>query len=106
MEAVTNLHKAYRLKGNKDSTLKYIELHIALKDSLYSKEKDREIQSITFSERLKAQQLAAAQARYESRLQLYSLIAGLVVLILTVVLLWRNNRHKTKGKNENWKSIC
>jgi len=100
MEAVSNLHKAYRLKGNKDSTLKYIELDIALKDSLYSKEKDREIQNITFSERLKDQQFAAAQARYESRLQMYSLVAGLVVLIVTVVLLWRNNRQKQKAKTK------
>jgi signal transduction histidine kinase len=98
MEAVSNLEQIYKLRGNKDSTIKYIELSHNLKDSLFSREKDREVQNISFNEQLKQQEILSAQARYKSKIQLYALAAGLLVLLLIAVILWRNNLQKQRAK--------
>jgi signal transduction histidine kinase len=98
LEAVSNLAQVYKLKGDKDSALKYVELSHNLKDSILSKEKDREVQNITFNEQLKQQEFLSAQAKYKSKIQLYALAAGLFVLLLIAAILWRNNLQKQKAK--------
>jgi signal transduction histidine kinase len=99
-EALTNLAEVYRSTGKKDSAIKYLVLSYALKDSIFSREKDREIQGVAFKEQLKQQEIIAEQAKFKSRLQLYALTAGLFVLILVALILWRNNLHKQKSKEE------
>ena len=98
LEAISNLEQIYKLTGNKDSAFKYIELSHHLKDSVFSRERDRAVQNITFNEQLKQQQILSAQASYKSRTQLYTLGAGLFVLLLISAILWRNNLQKQKAK--------
>ena len=100
LEALNNLAVCYKLKGNKDSALKYMELNYAYKDSIFSKEKGRRIQNITFNEKIKQQEIIAAQAEVKSRLQFYGLVAGLLILLLITGILWRNNLQKQKAKNK------
>ena len=99
-EALNNLAELYQKADNKDSAIKYIVRSNYLRDSVYSKEKDRQLQNITFNERLKQQQIEAERARFKSRAQLYIMSAGIFVVLLVVVLLWRNNLHKQKSKLE------
>ena len=53
------------MKGNKDSTLKFTELSYAVKDSLLSIEKDREIQSFSFKEKIKEQAIRVERLEQE-----------------------------------------
>jgi two-component system, NtrC family, sensor kinase len=96
-ELLTELYKSNRAI---DSAFKYQELMIASKDSLYSQEKIKQIQNLEFNERQRQekleQQRIEAQHRYETRVKLYSLIAGLAVLALISIILYRNNRHKQR----------
>ena len=98
LEAITNLADLYKIKGNKDSALKYVEISYSLKDSIFSREKDREIQNIAFSEKLKQQELVSDQLKYKNKVQLYTLVFGIIVLLLIAGILWRNNRSKQKAK--------
>jgi two-component system, NtrC family, sensor kinase len=98
LEAINNLASVYKLTGNKDSIIKYVELNQKLKDSFYGVDKDREIHNIAFNERLTQEKLLASQAKYRSRVQLYGLSAGLFALLLIAILLWRSNQHKQKSK--------
>src|SRR5688500_18201138 len=100
LEALHNLAASYKLLGNKDSALKYLELNYANRDSIIGKEKERIIQNVTFTEKLKQQDLIAEQAKYKSRLQLFVLGAGSLVLLLIIGILWRNNKQKQKAKNK------
>jgi len=100
MEALANLGEIYKMTGNKDSALKYIELNNQIKDSVLSNEKNREIQNITFNERLKEQEIAASQMRYRGKLQRYAFLAGFTILIVITGLLWRNNKNKQKAKEK------
>jgi signal transduction histidine kinase len=98
VEAVTNLGQAYKLQGDKDSAIKYIELSQTLEDSLFSKEKDRQLQNIAFDETLKQQEIISVQARYKNKMQLYALSGGVLGLLLIAGILWRSNQHKQKDK--------
>src|SRR5688500_15578685 len=100
LEALHNLAASYKLLGNKDSALKYLELNYVNRDSIIGKEKERIIQNVTFTEKLKQQDLIAAQTKYKSRLQLFVLGAGSLVLLLIIGILWRNNKQKQKAKNK------
>ena len=100
LDAVSNLAGSYKAVGNKDSAIKYIELDYSLRESVMSNEKNREIQNITFNEELKEKESAAAQLKYRNKVQLYSLVGGIIVLLLIAGLLWRNNRQKQKAKDK------
>jgi signal transduction histidine kinase len=100
IESNNNLAIIYKLSGNADSALKYTEITHALNDSIFSKEKDRELQRVAFRDELKQQEIIAEQAKYKSRVQFYTLSAGLLILVLLAAILWRNNRQKQKSRNK------
>jgi len=100
LEAIGNLAAVYKMTGNKDSIIKYDELEQKLKDSFYGIDKDREIQNLSFNERLSKEKLLASQAKYRSRVEVYGLSAGLCALLIIAVLLWRSNQNKQKSKAE------
>jgi two-component system, NtrC family, sensor kinase len=100
LEAIGNLAAVYKLTGNKDSIIKYAELNQKLKDSFYGVDKDREIQNISFNEKLTKEKFLASQAKYRSRVQLYGLTAGICALLVIAVLLWRSNKNQQKSKAE------
>ena len=99
LEALNTLKQSYQMKGNKDSALKFTELSYAVKDSLLSKEKDREIQSFSFKERIREHEFIAAQEKYKNRIQRYIFGGGLLCLLLIAGILWRNNLQQKKAKN-------
>jgi signal transduction histidine kinase len=98
LEALTNLAKAYKSNQNKDSAIKYLELSYALKDSIFSNEKNREVQVIAFNENLKRFQLEADQIKYKNKVQVFALTGGIFILLLIAAILWKNNRHKQLAK--------
>ena len=98
LKSEINLAEAYKLKGNNDSALKYVELSHALEDSIFSKDKDRQIQRFAFTQQLKQQEIATAQTKYKNKVQVYVLLAGLLGFILIAIILWRSNSHKQKDK--------
>jgi signal transduction histidine kinase len=93
LEASSLLAGIYE-SDNKDSTLKYLKLTIALKDSLFSNEKTRAAQSLAFKEQIYQQQLASEKEQIQNKFRMYALIGVLLVFLLIAFLLWRNNRHK------------
>ncbi len=97
LEATTTLAQTYKLKGDKDSALKYIEISNALKDSIYSQDEQRKLQGLTFNEQMRQQEIESEQAQYKSKVKMYALIGVLVVLLLIAGILWRNNRYRQRA---------
>ena len=100
LEALKNLAQAYKLKGNTDSALKYFETGLLIRDSIFSNDKVREVQRITYNDNLKQQELIASQLKYKNNVQLYTLAGGILIMLLIAGLLLRNNRHKQKAKEK------
>jgi len=96
LEAMTILAQDYKLKNQNDSAIKYLELSIALNDSLFNKEKTRAIQSLTFNEQLQQQEIEAAKVKYQNQVRMYAMLASVIVFLLIAFILWRNNRRKQK----------
>jgi len=98
LEALNLLSDVYKLKHNADSVAKYLELTIETKDSLFNTKKVMEIQSISFNEQLRQQEIKDQQEQYQNRLRTYMLAGGLLVVLLLAGILYRNNLQKQKAK--------
>ncbi len=89
----------YESINNKDSTLKYLKITTALKDTLFSHENEklRVLQNITYNEEMKAKDAEASHIRSQNNLRLLLLLAGLLAAIIIAFILVRSNRHKEKA---------
>ncbi len=94
------LHSIYKNRGNADSALFYIEVAMAANDSLYSKEKINQFQSLSFEEKLRQKDIAAAELKEaderKNNLQFAALAIGLITFIILFLLLSRSIIVKTK----------
>ena len=82
---------------NADSALKYTVIYYAIRDSLYSISKMKQVQFITFTEQQRQQELAAQKVTYQTTLRLYLLAAVAIFLLAIALVFWRNNRRNQKA---------
>jgi signal transduction histidine kinase len=99
-EVLDNLGQIYKLNGKADSALKYVELAQATKDSIFNTEKNREIQRVTFADKVQQQQLVAEQLKYKNEVQLYSFIGGALILVVIALILWRSSQQQRNAKTK------
>ncbi|HLX90693.1 MAG TPA: HAMP domain-containing sensor histidine kinase [Puia sp.] len=87
----------YKQKREYDSAFAYQQLSITTKDSLFGLQKIMEFQNISFSEKMREQELKDAEVRYRNRLSIYILIGAVVIFLVIAAMLWRNNGLKQKA---------
>ena len=99
--AYQNLYASYKLKNQRDSAFKYAGLAIAATDSIYKKriESLAQFQNLSFKEQLRWQAVQKERAEYQSSVRAYALLAGLGVLLVIALILYRNNRQKHRANN-------
>ena len=89
------------IKINTDSAFKYQGVMLAAKDSLFSEEKIKQLQNLSFNEQMRQQELQQTiqqtQLKYRNRLNVYILLAGLLILLIVALGLWRRNIYKQKS---------
>jgi two-component system NtrC family sensor kinase len=98
IDASTLLAKSFELENKRDSTLKYLKIMLAVKDSVFSQSKIKEFQQSTFNEIQRQQEISIARERFQNQVRTYVLIASLIVFFLIAFILYRNNRQKQKDK--------
>lgn len=93
-----NLAMAYSLKRNTDSTNKYLQLAITVKDSLTANKLNRlsAFQRLTLDEQIRLQEEEKQRTESENKRRMYLLFTGIVVAIIIILLIYRNNRQKQK----------
>jgi signal transduction histidine kinase len=82
---------------NKDSAFKYQEIMVAANDSLFSKEKMKEIQNLSFNEQMRHEEIKAEERAYRNRLKMYGLVTLGGILLVVALMLWRNNNYRRKA---------
>lgn len=91
----------YKANNQPDSAYKYLQLSIAVKDSLYNTDKVRQFQTLGFNEanrRLQLEQQSREEKqRYETKIKIYGLISIITGFIVLAIVLYRNNKHKQKA---------
>jgi signal transduction histidine kinase len=100
LDAAALLTELY-MKINTDSAFKYQRVMLATKDSLFSEEKIKQLQNLSFNEQMRQQELQQTiqqtQLKYRNRLNVYILLAGLLILLIVALGLWRRNIYKQKS---------
>ncbi len=94
-----DLYKAYLLNNQTDSAFKYQGLTLTTKDA-WNKEKYKNLanfQSLLLSEASRLRELEKQQIETQSKIRTYSFLAGLAVLSIIGLILYRNNRQKQKA---------
>lgn len=98
LDASRILTKLYESENNSDSTLKYLKIMVAAKDSVFNQSKGQQFQQYAFNEIQRQQEITVAEERNKNRARIYMLAAALIIFLLIAFLLYRNNRQKQKDK--------
>ncbi|HLY72405.1 MAG TPA: ATP-binding protein [Puia sp.] len=93
----TELSAIFKLRGNIDSAYRYQTMAIVAQDSLNNNEKVKQFENIGFAEQLRLQQLEEEKITTQNRVRTYTMLAGLAVILLIALILYRNNRQKQKA---------
>ncbi|GAA3936746.1 tetratricopeptide repeat protein [Hymenobacter algoricola] len=91
------LNEAFQAQQQADSALKYMRIMLTAQDSLYNPQRIKQLDAIGFAEQQRLRELEAERLQYTARVWTYALVAGLAVLLLVALLLWRNNHHKQQA---------
>ena len=94
LKAANTLADIYKLQNKPDSTLKYLRIALAIKDSLFNREKTVAVQNIFFKEQEKQKEVQAARTELQSRYRMYFLIALLIISLIITGIIIRNRRIK------------
>ncbi|MGH2648917.1 MAG: hypothetical protein ACRDE8_15170, partial [Ginsengibacter sp.] len=100
LDAGRLLTKIYDSERNTDSTLKYMRIVLAAKDSVFSQSKGQQFRQFAFDEVQRQQKISADKERYQNKVRLYILIAALILFLLIGFILYRNSRQKQKAKTK------
>jgi len=100
VNASTLLTQVYESQNKPDSTIKYMKLIMAAKDSVFNQSKVKEFEKFVFDEEKRKQDIQQAKEKYNNRIKMYALLATITVLLLIAFILWRNNRQKQKSKKK------
>ncbi|GAB2607549.1 hypothetical protein GCM10027190_63710 [Spirosoma areae] len=90
------LTRLYVGKNKLDSAFQYQRLEMALRETLYGPEKLNQLQLFTLAQQRRQQELMADQKEYQNSIRVYALLAGLSVVLILALMLYRNNRQKHK----------
>ncbi|MFN7686112.1 MAG: ATP-binding protein [Sphingobacteriales bacterium] len=88
---------------NADSTVKYLRIYLKTNEVINSTRVTQQLQVMAFEEEQRKLELEQARKEAQSRLKIYFLIAGLLLVSLFGLLMFRNNKQKQKinAKLEN-----
>lgn len=85
-----------------DNTLsyQYYKRAMNVRDSILNQDNIVTMQSITHEKEEYDRKLAQQKENYQDRVKLYSLIAGLGIILIVAVILYRNNRQKQQANTK------
>ncbi len=94
------LTKIYGSRNNSDSTLKYMRIMTAAKDSVFNMSNGQQFQQFAFSEIQRLQKVAAQKEKLQTMARLYTLVIALIILLLLSFSLYKNSTRKQRDKIE------
>src|ERR1700749_4512005 len=93
LDASTLLYRIYQERRNFDSSSKYADLCLSIKDSLYNQREAREFPALVFREQLREQEMEQARVHAEEdrreNIQMIGIGAFIPVFFMTVLILSR-----------------
>ncbi len=97
LRAATLLANMYELQNKKDSAFKYMKTSIALKDSLFNREKTTAFQNLAYKEQEKQKEIEASKLQFQNQLKLNAVLGILFTVLAIAGILYRNNRQRKRA---------
>jgi two-component system NtrC family sensor kinase len=97
LKSYSILSDIYRDNKQWDSVVRYMEQSFSLQSKLFSQQNEREIQNLSFSEKLREQELIASQRQYRSKILTYAAFVIAFIMLFTAIVLFRNIQHRKKA---------
>jgi two-component system, NtrC family, sensor kinase len=99
-DAYNLLTSCFDQLGRTDSAIVYLKLAKSLSDSLSIEERKNLLafQDVVVDEQVKLEKLEKEKIQTKNKIRTYSMIAGLVILSLIGLILYRNNKKEKKAK--------
>ena len=97
LDASTLLTRIYEAQNNPDSTIKYMKIMLAAKDSVLGQSKVMEFQKVGFDDEQRKHEIEKKQQQYKNRIKIFALLSGIFALLLIAFILWRNIRLKQRA---------
>lgn len=88
------LAEYYKMAHISDSVVKYQSHIIKINDSLFNSKQAQDFQNIDFNNQQRRQEVAAANNAYREKFRTYLLLAGIGIILLIAIILWRNSRQR------------
>jgi signal transduction histidine kinase/DNA-binding response OmpR family regulator len=98
-ESGTLLAASYE-KENREQYIRYLQMSYTARDSLYSREKMNQINNYIFADETRKRELAVAEQQFIDQRKTIFLVALSLILLISGLLLWRNNYIKTKSNTQ------
>jgi signal transduction histidine kinase len=96
-DASKTLMQIYESRHNADSTVKYMRLMLAAKDTIFNQQKARQFQLLVFDEKQRQQEIESAKEKYRNQIRTVVLLSALGVFLMIAFILYRNNTQKQKA---------
>jgi signal transduction histidine kinase len=100
LRAYNTWSRYYHMVNNRDSIVKYQALIIAVTNNLFTIRNLQQFENINFEEHQKQLAVETAQKEIRDTWRMYFLLAGLFIILIIVVILWRNNRHRRMANDQ------
>lgn len=97
LRSYTAFARYYQMAGNNDSTVKYQALIIKINESIFNSKQSQEFQNIDFNEQQRISEIEAAKTTERAKFRTYVLIAGLIIFLFIVIMLYRNSLQRKKA---------
>ena len=101
LKAANTLTDIYAFQNNPDSTLKYLRIAYAIKDSLFNREKTIAAQNILFQQQEDQKEMEAARAALRTRFLQYFFFSVLLILMVVALIVLKHKRKIQLQKMRN-----
>ena len=97
LNASSLLTDIYESQNRPDSTIKYMKIKLASKDSVLGQSKVKEFQKVVFDDEQRKQEIQQEEERHKNRTRTIVLLFSLAVFLVIAFILYRNNQQKQKS---------
>jgi len=91
-----DLYDIYKASGDKDSVFRYVEIMLVARETVFNEDLAMQFENADYNQELQREAIEKANEKLKNRVRLYSFLAGIGVLLLLVIIFWRNSKRRQK----------